>query len=744
MSQPFKLNSHGSNMHLRRAVAAWCLLLCAPLAVQALSLGRTRGAVLLGQPLNVAVAASVDAQEETPEAACFSAEVFYGDNRQSAQNVALSVARSSPTELTLRVRASGIVDEPVVTVYVKAGCTQSSSRRYVLLPDAPSEPALAGVFSPPVNIPLGPAPSTKARPIVTRNAGEPATGSAGNNSASKTGSVERRAESARLRAQRSAQTESAQQQTVQVKPANSTSKLLAPDATNTVTKPLNKSRLKLDLLDVTSPLEPSLRASSELLTQPTADAGARAQAALIWRAINAKPEDVLRDAQRLQSIEAEVRGMQDVTKRQTQELSTLKSDLVRAQQERYANPLVYLLGLLALAALGGAIYFYRLGRRLNSPWWGSISKFDANADGRRADRARTGGMRTGSGSQADGIASGQSAEPTGWQAVAVAGAGTTVQPQSVGMSSGAYRLPGKLDGAGKQRTAETTDGHNAPWRQSLVSDFEPNMTGTVRVVNAEELFDIQQQADFFLSLGQHAQAIDILKNHIGENVETSALAYLDLFSIYHQVGQREEFEELRGDFNMVFNAQVPRFDDYGHSSRGLEQYETAISRIQELWPSPKVLEVIEESIFRKPELDGQPFELTAYRELMLLYAMAKDIIEQGSHDSHEMIDLTAGYTEMQPLSGLVSDPPAFDPSRTASHLITQPLQPIAQDGVHTGVDIELDIFDNSLYDKPVASLPTPVSTAHAPPVEDSGSIDFDEATSSEFSRFKGMGKSKGL
>ena len=736
MSQPLKQNLHSPATQLHRAVAALCLLLCAPLAVQALSLGRTRGAVLLGQPLNVSVAATVDAQEETPEAACFSAEVFYGDNRQSAQNVALSVARSSPTELTLRVRASGIVDEPVVTVYVKAGCAQSSSRRYVLLPDAPSEPALAGVFSPPVNIPLGPATSAKTRPAVTPQAGESVPGSAGDTSTGKSSSAERRTERARLRAQRSAQPAPAQQQTAQLKPAKPAARLVAPDATSTAAKPLSKSRLKLDLLDLTSPVEPSLRASSELLTQPTADAGARAQAALIWRAINAKPEDVLRDAARLQSIEAEVRGMQDVTKRQTQELSTLKSDLVRAQQERYANPLVYLLGLLALVALGGAIYFYRLGRRLNSPWWGSNSKFDANADGRRADRARPQAMRTGSGSQADGTASGQSAEPTGWQAVA----GATMQAQSAGMLSGAYKLPGNLDGAGKQRTAETTDGRRAALRESVVSDFEPNMPGTVRAVNAEELFDIQQQADFFLSLGQHAQAIDILKNHISENVETSALAYLDLFSIYHQVGQRDEFEDLRGDFNMVFNAQVPSFDDYGHSSRGLEQYQAAMSRIQELWPSPKVLEVIEESIFRKPELDGQPFELTAYRELMLLYAMAKDIIDQGNYESHEMIDLSAGYTEMQPLSGLVSDPPAFAPSQTASHLITQPLQPIAQDTVQTGVDIELDIFDDSLFDKPTASLPTPASPARTPPVHDSGSIDFDEATSSEFGRLKGMDK----
>jgi hypothetical protein len=39
------------------------------------------------------------------------------------------------------------------------------------------------------------------------------------------------------------------------------------------------------------------------------------------------------------------------------------------------------------------------------------------------------------------------------------------------------------------------------------SDFVASIPGSSRAVNAEELFDIQQQADFFISLGQHEQPL---------------------------------------------------------------------------------------------------------------------------------------------------------------------------------------------------------------------------------------------
>jgi hypothetical protein len=197
--------------------------------------------------------------------------------------------------------------------------------------------------------------------------------------------------------------------------------------------------------------------------------------------------------------------------------------------------------------------------------------------------------------------------------------------------------------------------------------FFPGLVGMPRIVNAEELFDVQQHADFFVSLGDFDKAIEVLRNHITDNVETSALAYLDLFDLYHGLGKKEDYALLRKDFNLTFNAQIPAFDDYKADTHGLEFYAAALSRIELLWPTPKVLDVIEESIFRKPDSGSDAFSLAAYRELLLLHAIAKKIIERpangenvggteafklpASKDGPEMSSSTAGFsaTKMHPL-----------------------------------------------------------------------------------------------
>jgi hypothetical protein len=141
------------------------------------------------------------------------------------------------------------------------------------------------------------------------------------------------------------------------------------------------------------------------------------------------------------------------------------------------------------------------------------------------------------------------------------------------------------------------------------SEFGSSMMNPNRAVKAEELFDVQQQADFFVSIGQNEQAIELLRNHIVENLETSALVYLDLFNLYHQLKRPEEYEALRFIFNQRFNTQVPTFELYTDKNLGLEAYQQALSRIEALWPSPKVLEVIEESLFRQPGTKAEAFNL---------------------------------------------------------------------------------------------------------------------------------------
>jgi pilus assembly protein FimV len=671
-------------------------LLVLSLDVNAMSLGRSRGAALLGRGLDITVLASLEPKDETPDVNCFSAEVFYGETRIGAQNVTINQVRTSPTELALRVRSSSIIDEPFVTVYVRAACGLSVSRRYVLLADSPSEPA-APLAVPPAAA-VAPASNTAtANAAASGITPAPAATTFSADVAAKRKAREERRAALRANA---ASTDAASTDAVAAKPQRAEprtperkSKASLATAPDKAVAQATTPRLKLDLLDVTGNYEPRLRSSAELLSQPTTDMQARAQAAAMWRAINSSPEDLLRDGERLQAIEAEVRAMSELTKQQSKDLAVLRTELGQSQRTRYANPLVYALAAFSLAALGFGLWMWRRRANANAPWWGNATRYGQEPGPDRADAGVPANARPHAYARNPAV---DFAPPP------VAAAAAEFSP-SPAPSTPSRRA--NLNSGMAALAAQTSSRRGQ-------TDFSA-LVATPRPVNAEELFDIQQQADFFMSLGQHEQAIDILQNHISDSVGTSALAYLDLFDIYHKIGQREDFDVLRDEFNRVFNAQVPEFERYGMSSRGLEDYESAIQRIQALWPSSKVLDVIEESIFRMPELDAKPFDLEAYRELMLLYAIAKEVSidEEGNGESLVDFDLP------------IDDTSVFDRTMPG-------ITPAALGVVPSGdqaLDIDLDIFGD---DREVAKA------AAKPAGPASGFINFEMIEPIDFSKSK--------
>ena len=103
--------------------------------VDALTLGRARGAALIGRPLEITVPVTLDAA--TGESPCATAELYYGDTQVATPSVRWEA--SSPTQGVVRVTSSSPLDEPMATLYLHIGCTQPSTRRYVLLAEPPPE-----------------------------------------------------------------------------------------------------------------------------------------------------------------------------------------------------------------------------------------------------------------------------------------------------------------------------------------------------------------------------------------------------------------------------------------------------------------------------------------------------------------------------------------------------------------------------------------------------------------------------
>lgn len=638
----------------------------------ALTLGRTSGAVLIGQTLDLRIPVRLDGGESAASL-CFEADVFHADARVDKSKVQISSQPGpGPQDAQVRIRSTALIDEPVVTIYLRAGCDQKVTRRYVLLADLVSEVSApsVGPASLPGSVLAASAPDSAA---AAGSVGAPS--SAARSPASASG----RSTAAERRRQRR---EAAAAGTATVATATDDATPAAPVAARPVRSraaaasvvkrqpETSRSRLRLDPLDLAAEREPMLRASTEMLSTPADNDARRAEAAALWRAINAQPQDILRDAQRLQTLEADVKALRSQSARNEASLKQLRGSLEQAESDKYLNWLVYVLVALLAAAAGVAGWLWRSLRSQGGmavrtgSWWR-----------RRAQRRNFLGD--------DDLDLGldeafHSRPPSPTLVRAGKGRGKAASSDTADLDVDLDLDDEPVVDKGRAKADSVAQAPRMPPRMDM-PDFQVSLPGSSRAVNAEELFDIQQQADFFISLGQYDQAIEVLKNHISDNVETSALAYLDLLKIYHTLDRRSDYDALREDFNKVFNAQVPEFENFSNQSSGLEAYQSALSRIEALWPSPKVLEIIEESIFRKPGSgDGEAFDLEAYRELLLLYAMAKDVVDRRSDmmdfdlsgagaitDRDEPAPATDfSATNIQPLSALI---PKAAPSTRAQH-----------------------------------------------------------------------------
>lgn len=672
---------------------------------QALQLGKHRGAAIIGQPLNIGIQATIGSPDELA-AGCLDVDVYYADNRVEKSRVRVSSEKSgtSPQDVLIRVGTTVAIDEPVVTIYLRTGCIQKIEKRYVVLADVLSESAAGSLAAVP----------SQARPPGATSQSE---------SSRSPGSVLPNSREAR-RIEQEAQREARKNRSSAAKLARDSRQASPPGGSidsplgipaepraartekktaSSISKPaaLEKptSRLRLEPLELLAERDPTLKPSVELRTAPTNDPAQRSAAAALWRAIAAQPEDILGDSQKLKSLESAVSGLQVQMKKNELDMQALGGDIKQAQTEKYANPLVYGLGfLLFLAALGLALTLRKRGAETKTegdvqPWW-----------------------RKGSGQQVGWADSGQamkfSSEPSAYESEiesprSTGGhAASSVSYLDLDLSDADSKVPSSPAGVGRGEAliSPSRSGiHQAAVKSeptvNLRGDFAQSMTSAGRAVKAEELFDVQQQADFFVSLGQKDQAIEVLRSHIEESEETSALVYLDLLKLYHQLNEKLEFEAFRQEFNAKFNAEMPEFDAYCDAAGGvgLQGYPLALSRIVALWPSAKVLTVIEESMFREPDSQTHTFDLEAYRELLLLYAMVKDILHSQSAGKGPALPAVPSRINRNKRSELGRDT-APEPDVPGEHVSNFPLTavvPLAATpgpGVAgTGLDLDLDL-----------------------------------------------------
>lgn len=673
-------------MDLRLTKKFWvlvALVLGTVTGSDAFTLGRARGTALLGQPLELSVAVQTAADEALP-AECFEAEVYYGEYRQDAARIRVNVAETTPGQaLSVKVTSFAAVDEPVVTVYLRGGCGQKTTRKYVLLADIASEPAN---------------PVSAVTPTVPRLA--------------VSASESRSSVPAAVAASKATPKPDAAAPSRKHKPldkmvsdgARPPERFTAnPSATPTSAK---KSRLKLAALDLPEQ-DPVLRLSNELLSSPVEDLQKRAEAIATWRSLNETAQDVLNEQARMRTVDADLKALRDLTAKNQSLLLELGGRLEKAEAQRYANPLVYGLILLLLVLLAGLAWAWKRLRDANVdpyPWWSGSTDSEHDVHD-HAFTPQT--LRETVASPHSGLEGQQS------QSGRVQTIGEQLPVQRSGLSAVDIDIDVDLEmgpsvfapvARAEPPTSSTqpltvkTDG---PKSDSPIRDFAHSVAGTLRAINSHELLDVRQQADFFMTLGQYEDAIHLLESDIKNSGESNPLVYLDLLKILHTLSRKEDFERYRLEFNLLFTGEVPDYVAFNQSGNPLDHYPDVCKEITEAWNTSGALEVIEGYLVKSK--DGRSpwhFDLEAYRDLLLLHGVAGRI--DAASDSVQLpfvasrAPMTMGINEAD---GLTFDPSASLPAATD----TQPL-PAVVSSSQSDVDLNLDIAAHNLIDFEVSGF----------------------------------------
>lgn len=565
----------------------------------ALTIGAARGGVVLGRPVDVAVEVTPDPGKALADS-CVAAEVSTGDRPLSQVRVLPLPEVPGRTPL-VRVQTAAIVDEPVVTITLSAGCAGKITRSFTLLADPPDY-ALAGQ---PIAI----------APTVVPSAGSQVPGPKAVAASGPAGVANGTTQKVR-QASTSTKPAQAKGKGVPAKAAPKSQRKTPPGVKKpaVASAPEPRSRLVMEPLedwladDAAQPLP--LRLSTDLsLPQETTTAQQRAQAQAQWKALNMTPEEVLQDSARSAAQDQELALARGLA---AQERETALQ-LQQAVRERFSANVVYALVALVLAALAGVAWtlwrMRQLAHQARSDWEAALAR-EASAIPAAAVPSAPAPLAP------------MASEPL----AAAHGPAHVPVPQEIHPTPSLFaELTGTPAPTAdpQQEAVEAVEAMAVAPAAPKPSPAAPVAAESPLRINPEELFDLQQQAEFFVSVGEHHQAIGVMKQYIAANETTAPAAYLDLLRLYRSLSRVEDFNQLRAQFHQHFNARVPEFAAFNRPGRLLWSYTEDLAQIEAVWSDESVLPLLDRLLFRHGSAPHERFDLEAYDDLLLLYAIAR-------------------------------------------------------------------------------------------------------------------------
>ncbi len=570
--------------------------------VWALGFGRGVSDAVLGQAFTFTVPISVDPGEHFG-LDCMSAQVYYGEAELQPNAVRIDLERGSVENTWIaRITASVPVQEPIIEVAISAGCERRFTRRFSVFADPPTLGTTAAQLPQVAPVATSQGAAMGEARAAASPAPAPAVGKGGlaRHAASAAGNgrprVIRKGPTMALANELNAPPAAAPsaRHVVDAGSARKPGPRVAPP----LQAPADESRLVLDAG------VPHLKLDME---EPIIPPPSSASGATIGLSEFDDP-----DARALKALEQGIQAARRDRQVQLDQAAKLKAELADAQSR--GDWLPWLVGLLAiaLAAIGALAWKLRRQNRIaHSDWFnqsqlGPLSAAEAPAVVTAPvppdlhDRVPA-------------------------PAPAIGDDGFADLPEPDAADAGTLRV------VADHSATRPLD------RQALAAAMTQD--ATPRELSVEELLDLEQQADFFIALGQEDAAVDLLMSHLRSAGGQSPLPYTKLLEIYRRQGDRSAYERTRARFNRRFNAYAPDWDTGPAAGRTLEDYPETIAVLENAWPSPiNAMACLEALLFKRDD-SSELFDLPAYRDVLVLYSLARDLWQHGGGQSGPAVDV---------------------------------------------------------------------------------------------------------
>ncbi|MBC3935335.1 FimV family protein [Undibacterium rugosum] len=146
-------------------------------------------------------------------------------------------------------------------------------------------------------------------------------------------------------------------------------------------------------------------------------------------------------------------------------------------------------------------------------------------------------------------------------------------------------------------------------------------------VKVEEISDVTQEAEFWMSVNDPERAIEILEPQADIDQPDSPVPWLYLLDLYRVVGQKEKYDHLRDRFVVFFNANIPEFevDPASLPSRTLDDFEHLMKKICTMWNTNEALPFLQSLLVDDRDGKRMGFELPVYRDILLLISIANEL-----------------------------------------------------------------------------------------------------------------------